>query len=587
MDVFFVISGYLITRIISKDIEAGQFTLSAFWKRRVRRIVPALAFMLIAATITIWILGPPTLGREAAKHAIYALVGIGNYRSNMLVSNYWTGNSEEVPFLHTWSLGVEEQFYLIYPLFFLVLWRRGRRQVSIGIAAVILISVVVCAIWTNNHAPEAFFITIPRAWELGAGALLALWSSSKVIDSKWSESFSWVGLILISACYIIPVPTRLFPWPMAAIPVLGACIFIHFSSQARYFRSLLSKEPLIWVGKASYSLYLWHWPMLVLGLFLSMGLEQAWLRPAGLLLGVSLGAASYCLVEKMGIETARPLRLASVLSIAAAATSFSLVGVANQANLRVESASAVEAYDAKVRGELGGLRIGKVSDSTPDVILLGDSHALPIAAALDVRLKVLSRSGYVHASGGVRLVNWNPTKWDLVPSERKLYDDRRDELLIRAQPAAIFLSARWETYMSPDGMTAVKKFFESLRASCPRSAIVIIAQPPRLDYPDISHAEWIAWRGVWGISETTVKKAPDSQAEAANLFLRNYCLGAPNTIFVSSDKLFAAQSGRAATFMGHQSLYQDDDHLSVFGAQQVLEDVLSLPELKLIFNSPK
>jgi peptidoglycan/LPS O-acetylase OafA/YrhL len=291
VDVFFVISGYLIASIIVRQLDAGDFSLAKFYERRVRRILPALLVMLLVTAL----LGTLLLYPREAKDYARSLVAATLFVSSLFFyqkSGYFDLEAGSQPLLHTWSLSVEEIFYIFFPLLMLILWRHYRRQ-SFGwvlIVAVLSFGGAALALGTDPSSRAAFFLPPFRAWELMVGVLVALnpWRLSRGMAS--ANLLSLVGLSLIVLPVFFYSSATVFPGVAALLPCAGAALILlagqrHPSLVGR----LLSWRPLVFLGLISYSLYLWHWPVLVYGrIWTGAPLQpgQAWL-----LIGLSLSLA--------------------------------------------------------------------------------------------------------------------------------------------------------------------------------------------------------------------------------------------------------------------------------------------------------
>lgn len=326
VDIFFVISGYLITGILIREFEARSYRISKFYERRVRRIAPPLLVVLLF-TLTI---GPifmlpsefKTLGRDAIS-ALLFFANINFWRQ----ADYFSADAETKPLLHMWSLGVEEQFYLFAPLLLLAIFQYlpKHRRLIVGLAAGL--SFAACILLTPAHGAAAFYLLPTRAWELLAGALLAMTPRTGVHRNALLDELSgFVGLALICFSVFSYSENTLFPGYAAIAPVLGAALLIRAGEMSNGMISrLLSWAPLVGVGLISYSLYLWHWPLVVLfsangwlagisGKFAVVGLSfcAAWLSwrhverwtrsrqkfpPRSLILAVSCISASVVIVS--------------------------------------------------------------------------------------------------------------------------------------------------------------------------------------------------------------------------------------------------------------------------------------------------
>ncbi len=329
---FFVISGYLITGLIIKALREERFSLIDFYVRRIRRIAPAL-FVMVAATIAAGciVLMPGDL-REAARSGLYALVGASNFYF-LNNTGYFDIASEMLPFLHTWSLGVEEQFYLAWPLLMVLLFK-GTRGHAGWIAGAIMLVVVASAaanLAIVAQSPKhAFYLPFSRAWELGIGALLVLLPrlGSTGLARAAAQALPLVGASLVIASGFLLHNRLPFPSYYAFAPVIGAAFVIYDSGHVTLVGRLLSLRPMEFVGRISYSLYLWHWPILVLWRHLING-EQ----PSGgemVLLGLS--SLIVATVSWRYIETpARQGRIPRLKVFAVAGASAAVIGAAGLA----------------------------------------------------------------------------------------------------------------------------------------------------------------------------------------------------------------------------------------------------------------
>jgi peptidoglycan/LPS O-acetylase OafA/YrhL len=263
VDVFFVISGYLITRLILADLQADRFSFATFYERRVRRIFPALfATLAVTAIIAQFLLLP-----EAAGDFGDALVATLFFGSNILFarrSGYFDVPGETRPLLHTWSLSVEEQFYIAYPLFLFLITRYFRRRYALAIAGALLLSFLWGVRQMDSNATAAFFLSPPRVWELLVGALLAVNVLPRVRHGITATLLGGLGLASIAYGVFGFTSATPFPGVNALFPVLGAALVIYSGSETASpfpVARLLSTRPLVFVGLISYSLYLWHWPV--------------------------------------------------------------------------------------------------------------------------------------------------------------------------------------------------------------------------------------------------------------------------------------------------------------------------------------
>jgi peptidoglycan/LPS O-acetylase OafA/YrhL len=261
VDVFFVISGFLISSVILREIDSASFSIKEFYRRRIRRIFPALVVMMLVTAIVSSYYMLPTQLYAFAKSLLAATFSISNFYF-LSTAGYFSSNIDK-PLLHTWSLAVEEQFYILFPLFLLVLRRFFPRRFKSAIVAVATASFIL-SVWVVHSSPTtAFYLPTTRAWELLLGAMLSIDLFPRVHTAAGRNLLSVVGLlaILIPGFIYINVP---FPGASALAPCAGAAFIIAAGETGSSFVGrLLSLKPVVFIGLISYSLYLWHWPIIL------------------------------------------------------------------------------------------------------------------------------------------------------------------------------------------------------------------------------------------------------------------------------------------------------------------------------------
>jgi peptidoglycan/LPS O-acetylase OafA/YrhL len=261
VDVFFVISGYLITRIVAQELDGKQFSLAGFYRRRVRRLFPALFAMLAFSLVAGAVLLPPANYVELARTTLATAFFVSNVEFARL-SSYFGTAAELKPLLHTWSLAVEEQFYITFPLLLALMWRRARALVPAVVLGGAAVSFALAAGFGNTG--WAFYMTPFRAFELMMGAALALRLVPPIGSKTARDVLSLVGLGLIVGGVTLIGKGSSLPVAIALLPCLGAVLVIHAGEEGPSAAGrLLSLRPVTFVGAISYSLYLWHWPFLV------------------------------------------------------------------------------------------------------------------------------------------------------------------------------------------------------------------------------------------------------------------------------------------------------------------------------------
>jgi peptidoglycan/LPS O-acetylase OafA/YrhL len=418
VDVFFVISGYLITSLILKDLRQGTFSLATFWERRIRRILPALAVCVLVTLVAgYFLLLPNDLEALGKSSVAQALMGANFYFWR--TTNYFGGENLEKPLLHTWSLAVEEQFYLFFPLILLLLFRfpnlRGPRNLITILLCGFLLSLSL-SVWGVKHQPYATFFLLPtRAWELLCGAIIAaLPAGTMPVSRLLREGASWLGLTGI----LLPVwlYRELTPFPgLAALPpCLGAALIIWangrsgdaFHQPRTLAARLLSARAVVFVGLISYSLYLWHWPVIVFANYWKIkdfSVQTSWLL---VVISVSLAVVSWIWVETpfraRNINLNRPQTFlfagSSILVMLVAGIWFVVEkGIPqriSQNTHKIMDLSKASSKYFEMNHSLGDVTSGNVTlfgvgevNAPVQLLLWGDSHAQAALPAFDTYAK--------------------------------------------------------------------------------------------------------------------------------------------------------------------------------------------------------
>jgi peptidoglycan/LPS O-acetylase OafA/YrhL len=325
VDVFFVISGFLITAHIAKGLGgACGFRLSDFYVRRIRRLLPAALAVLAVVGVATFVRLPMTTWNETGPSILASVFYVQNWNLAAHANDYLAATSYS-PIDHFWSLSVEEQFYLFWPVLLIFAAWMGRRQARthralvIGIASVTAISFAF-SVWQTYSAPSlAYFATQTRVWELGAGGLLALTVPQLSIDRRLRIALSWTALLVIVASALTFNAETKFPGYMAAIPVVAAAVAVSAGDVPGRFSTswLINRRSTQFLGDISYSIYLWHWPLIVLGPMVILGADY-WLAPEARLAPVIV-CIFVAWLSKRYIED--PFRMAGPSSGAASPTS--------------------------------------------------------------------------------------------------------------------------------------------------------------------------------------------------------------------------------------------------------------------------
>lgn len=308
VDIFFVISGFLITTIVLREISTKSFSFANFYERRARRILPALFTVIIASLPFAWNLLLPDAYKDYAASVASSLLFGSNFWF-WLGDSYWGEASSLKPFLHTWSLSVEEQFYLFFPILAILIWRFAHRYTTIIFISIILASLYLAESASINSPQAGFYLLHTRAWELMAGAILAKFELDNKFVSRprLDKTLAFVGLILVIGSIIFFHEDYRHPSYLTAIPILGSVLLIRYSRQPSLVNSLLSNRLMVGIGLISYSLYLWHFPVFAFSKIHKghLGLSD---QLVNIVISFALAIATYFLIEK---TTRKPAQMAS------------------------------------------------------------------------------------------------------------------------------------------------------------------------------------------------------------------------------------------------------------------------------------
>lgn len=400
VDIFFVISGYLITDILLKDLEGGKFSIARFYERRARRILPALTVVVLCSLPAAWfLLLPETMEQFAASVA-----GVGSFTSNFvfwLQSGYFDEAAELKPLLHTWSLAVEEQYYIVYPLLLAALWRYGTR-VIFSVLLLITLASLALAHWMLLKDPAAAFFLFPtRAWELALGGLCALYLRywERRVPAAMDQVMAVAGLVLIGYAVVTFDDATPTPSIHTLVPTVGAVLIILFAKARTLVARLLSLAPVVAIGLISYSAYLWHQPVLAFLRIHSNTMELSLAQAsASIAVTLLLAAVTWRWVEQpFRRRSVQPVRIKWYVPSAGALVAVATVGVGlylapvtrsdQLLNFEAPSVDNVRVYESTQAFERIGIeRTSKwnaakafVNTEAPAeacrILAMGDSHA--------------------------------------------------------------------------------------------------------------------------------------------------------------------------------------------------------------------
>ncbi len=601
VDVFFVISGYLITSIILQEAEEGTFSFAKFWERRIKRILPAACVTLLVASIfqNVWMFRPDL--QHLATQKIACLISFSNFTFWMNAGDYWGNAAVESPFLHYWSLSVEEQYYLLYPLFLMLVFRSARKHLTPIICGLVVISFAAFAYGVSHYPSATFYLLPTRMWELGAGCLLASYSNRRVFATNSLGTIT--GISLIGFSFFFPFTPTGIGYD-AVVAVVGT-ILVLCSGETSLSTILLQNRLAVFIGRISYSLYLWHWPIL----FSLRRIRDYGQVSSSILLGaigfgslVVLSLLSFYLVE----EPFRKMKYGAPLAMVLAMTiGFGFI-VIEPMVLDRPYVSQYDIptwygryYDLNPTGDLGeafetiaksvntpkseasatafkeGGIIRSRSTKDPRVVLIGDSHAVMWSKLVDEITEELDLTTSLWSINGELVFPYNDQVWQpgvcLTKGQRMEYDSARMRFIKKWNPDVVIIACGWEKV----DKSVADELFDFLESNAKH--VLLIESPPVLDRvgnrclyqylpflgfsPSDSLTDNLVWKHVnfSNVLETRKK-------------LVEFAFDRSNFSFVPTADLFTKEGG-AIVASGKKVWYLDDDHLTNEGSEIARERI--------------
>lgn len=598
VDIFFVISAYLITTLLLLNLQRGRFSYAAFYVRRIRRLFPALLLVLVSSLVAGWLLMTAfeykLFGKQVAAAAVYL--------SNVLLwheAGYFDIDSELKPLLHLWSLAVEEQFYLIWPPVLVLAWRRKWNLVGM-VGVIALLSFAADLFELDRDAAATFFSPATRFWELAVGSLLAVLEHRSIdLLPDRKDLLAGLGFVLLGAGFVMNDGSGPFPGWCGWLPCSGAFLVLAAGPTAWLNRRILALRPLVWIGLISYPLYLWHWPLLSFAHIVNTAIPSVVTRVALSGLAFPLAWATYAFVEKpirfgsLGGGTALVL-LALLLAVGAlGAGVYLLDGFPGRTFVGEKRPPVVR--------EPGDLRPGCVErdklppeladqcvlhlnpGQRPRIVLWGDSHAevwaVPLgrlARARGFELFVLRHDGCPPIEGV-----WRPaSSTSLTSCESPDIMRRVEDDVVALKPDIVILAARWSLYAhgwirngrllkangfvtdAPVAAATIETSQRALARQLPRSIarlqengirVVVIKNPPVL--------HWEVTNLRKSLAEVQVTAAEHA---ALSRFTDDIFGSIPGVAIFDPAVELCGES--CAVERGGRLLYFDDNHLSQSGA---------------------
>lgn len=590
VDTFFVISGFLITGILWREMDAesdgaGRFSIWAFYQRRALRILPALVVVLAAVVAASAFVQTAAAQAALGKQVLAATLFVSNFYF-WQNEDYFAADPSSQPLLHTWSLAVEEQFYLIFPLLLLLIARWLNKRVLVVLAGLIAVSLAASILVTPVEPSTAFYLLPTRAWELGAGALLAIWQMrrGRASSNSWVAS---IGLILVIGSILLIDESMPFPGAVAIAPVLGATLLIGWAKDTWVGRAL-ELRPLLYVGAISYSLYLWHWPVIVFWRTMTGNALDPLEMVLLFAIAFALAAISTAFVERpFRTKRARSLSPRRVLLPATAVLlvcatvggvwtryHFNVIPMSTAAEEIAETAEYSEAasYEEQFRRGtcfFSGKETGAFDTydkdvcATPDadalnVLVVGDSHGAMWWRALDLaypEANVMQAT----ASGCFGLVSGGGEDDCL-----ELRDWVWDDLIPSGAVDVVVLAGRWQSGTLP----AVEKSISALEAQGVRTVVM----GPTVEYD--GDLPLLLARSVQSHSDFDFETLRVHQRDAVNAEARTIAESAGADAFIDVIDVLCGDSPECVLQTPDGTPMQFDyGHLTLPGTEWVIGEV--------------
>lgn len=508
VDIFFVISGYLITSLILRERKAGTFSFISFFERRIRRLLPALYIVLLISCLFAYLFMMPYELRTFARSLMAVILFSANFYFNAM-RNYFDDDTELYPLLHTWSLSAEEQFYLLFPFLFIWLLRFSSKTVAVLIGSLAVISFLVAQLggnfslkapfvsadWSWWRGPAwGFFLLPTRAWELLAGAWLAIDEPRFQAHQKsflGAQLLSCTGVGFIGFAFVYFDRETPFPSLFTLIPVLGSALIIRFASKGTIVHAVLTWPIFVWIGLISYSFYLWHQPLFAFARLMSLEPPSHGQFLVLSLVALALAYGTWALVEQ-------PFRRKSVTrkqlalfigSVSLVLVGFGLVGIQTKGMperlpTKVQDVLAFRDYphDRSARAFGCFLEPSKsFSDfssacdayGSSKIVLWGDSHA----AALAVGLEAISiHSAQYTAASCPPLLDF---EWKKSPHCREISMGVMEKIA-QQQPRLVILHANWLQYdVHGFNLARISETIQSVKQAAPQAQIILLGGVPQ------------------------------------------------------------------------------------------------------------
>lgn len=580
VDIFFILSGYLITLILTTEYRHGSLSFCGFWVRRLKRLFPALIAMttIVVAVGAVVLIQPE---RESLPYqAVASVLSFNNIYLWMTTGGYWDTASDSLPLLHTWSLAVEEQFYFLYPFVLLFGFKFLKKKIAIILIFLAFISFSIYIYWSLYFPQAAFYLLPSRIWQMLLGAVLVFLVGSSLINFP---KYIYLVVAIISLALLIVSFWNLnlfFVNPYRLFISIGAAGLIFSCEMDPKLNTFLATRPLVATGKLSYSLYLWHWPIIVFSYY--FWVEMNLTLTMTLILGTAL--LSYHLIEVPFRKGRYPLRYALIhmsalliITLVGYVAGIDDIPLARDFGNINSSESLTRGREYEAINHLRSNRPGNLFneehlDEKKPVVVLGSSHARVLCGPIQ-RLALKNRAPFVSlAVSGVGLVHDKPM---VTRADAAVINGRRFESLSRIKPSVTVVAGMWSNEIRDTGF---EKKFENKLLEIKRYSdyVVVVGQVPLTDLPEKYKN---AFRKYLIAHKYSLQKSPikaSRSVENANLLIKNLVasIAKEDIEFVDPSPLFLTNTDEIKYMNGTDFLYSDFHHVNDMGARLIVDRLL-------------
>ena len=613
VDVFFILSGFLITSILLNEFRGGNFSFREFYLRRIQRLLPNVIVTVLAVQIIWSIFLPPSLVRQTGWHGFWTLLNGSNLFVWLNLGDYWGSSAEFAPFTHTWSLGIEEQFYLVYPCLLLVLFRLQPSRIKFWLFSAVVLSFISCLYGSYTKPDLTFYLLPTRIWELLLGSLTAVYRSqlsvikleSSKLENNTHKIMGWIGVVMICVGFLLINKKYAFPGWVSLFPTIGT-VFLILSvvDGETKLSTWLSSPIMVRIGKLSYSLYLWHWPLIVFGKIEAnlLGIPQSIGAVVGGFVSIFFAWISYETIEQRlrNRGPGRTTRLWIILAgfLLVLSSSYYIATrphITNPSSLfnrptysgelydsgwipKTDNSYADRFYDVELAPEnncvksawrSGGI-IHSHGSGSPKVVVIGSSHAMMHSKLID---SICSKSGI---SVSFFCIAAQPAFFDIqptlrLPTERQVKEfyDVRKKFIQEWRPDAILVIDRWDlTADSPAEFEKKLRSFLGEFSPLARRIYFISQVPVHSRGNQVNLRELVNFR--MNSQKTVSQLYPDKRdvfrgqlSQRAESLMTEY----QNFQVLRVDSLFYNKDGSIKYSAGRDFFYLDVDHLTDVGSE--------------------